>query len=227
MVLIGDHGSVTGQPSTGDNASLDVAGLGSIFDQLHAPHIIFEPVRVGGVVTDFIVRAVSTDACRAWGISQDDYLGLSVTDLSPTVNDNGGLAALARVAETGEPLIEPDFFYAVEAVSGQPRWYDACTVRMQGLLVSSFMDATDRADRPERDGAGHGPPSPTPAGQPPAPLPRPRVTGKPRTPAERAEAAELADRWETAASARPHVTRHDMLMSEALRQAARLARGKD
>ncbi len=94
-----------------------------------------------GLIVDFRVVELNERGEAFLGRDRADILGRLVCDLLPMIRDNGQLAQLARVVETGESFEDE---LRVEPDSGDPRWVRHQVVRVEDGIAITSRDITKR-----------------------------------------------------------------------------------
>lgn len=139
------HGSPVVQPLAGVPAprypSEDV--LDAAFRTFADPFIIMTAVREGSEIVDLEFSWLNGPAAEYLGNAHETLLGTRLLQWLPAHGPSGLFARYARVIETGEPLVEQDFHYALETAD-QVRIFDLRGVQFGDAIALTFRDVTDR-----------------------------------------------------------------------------------
>lgn len=129
-----------------------LASARAILDGLFDPHLLLAPVRdAGGKITDFNIEEANEAAARYYEFARKDMIGRRLLALLPA-DSSSVLMAMARDAyESGEPLVANNFAFALE-IYGNERRFDIRAVRIDGVLIWTWRDVTERHRAAERLG---------------------------------------------------------------------------
>lgn len=142
----------TGSGPAGSNPieSRDAGRLRATLDSLLDPHLVLSPVHdESGKVIDFRFDDVNDAACRYYGLSRDVLLGSTLLDHFPGLVGTEFLAMFAAVIETRAPLVLDGAPY-LNDLMGEERFYDVRGVWMDGSVVFTVRDVTERHEAAKR-----------------------------------------------------------------------------
>jgi diguanylate cyclase (GGDEF)-like protein/PAS domain S-box-containing protein len=108
------------------------------------PHLLLAPLRDStGKIVDFTIIEANHAAAEYYHLEREAMLGRRLLEFIPADNV-GGLLAMTRDAyESGEPLVVNNYAFAFE-IYGQERRFDIRAVRVDGELVWTWRDVTER-----------------------------------------------------------------------------------
>jgi diguanylate cyclase (GGDEF)-like protein/PAS domain S-box-containing protein len=131
--------TISPQPPTVE--SLDTH---AILDSLLDPHLILAPLRdATGKIADFTIIESNAAAAEYYQLDHESMIGRSLLELLPADNASA-LMAMARDAhESGEPLVVNNYAIAF-AIYGPERRFDIRAVRINGELIWTWRDVTER-----------------------------------------------------------------------------------
>ncbi len=108
------------------------------------PHILLSSVRDGqGRVVDLTIIEANAAALAYNRVTREEYIGSSMNRRHPGLVEAGLVGAMARTAETGEPLVLDDFHYASPDGAFDGR-YDIRAVRVGDGISYTWRDVTAR-----------------------------------------------------------------------------------
>ncbi len=115
---------------------------------------LFENMRSGATVVravaggeDFVVTGFNRGAERIEGLSRQEILGRSLSEVFPSVRQSRLFDVLRRVWRTGQPEHVPASHYRDERISG---WREGYVYKLpSGEIVSLFEDVSDRKQSDE------------------------------------------------------------------------------
>lgn len=138
------HSGEKGTASRAEPSHHALASPRAILDALPDPHLLLAPLRdSAGKITDFRIDEANEASARYYQLARQDMIGLRLLELLP-VDSAGCLLAMARDAyESNEPLAANNFAFALE-IYGNERRFDIRAVRIDGLLVWTWRDVTER-----------------------------------------------------------------------------------
>ncbi|MBU3666867.1 MAG: diguanylate cyclase [Chthoniobacterales bacterium] len=144
------HPSASAPP--GDAARETLASPRAILDALLDPHLLLAPVRdAKGKIADFNIEEANGAAAKYYQLEREGMIGRRLLELLPA-DSAGVLMAMARDAfESDEPLVANNFAFALE-IYGNERRFDIRAVRINGVLVWTWRDVTERHLAAERLG---------------------------------------------------------------------------
>lgn len=130
-----------------DNA----ARLRTVSDAMLDPQILLQPVCEGsGHITDFTFADVNRAACEHLGVGREDFIGRSLDQMFPNIEQSGLLAQYVRCTQTGEPVALDDFLF-FNRILGTTLRYDIRGSRTpEGNLSMTYRDVTDRFEVQQR-----------------------------------------------------------------------------
>ena len=115
--------------------------LRATLDSLLDPHVLLDPVRSSsGAIVDFVCIDANPAACHYLQTDRAGLLGSRLLDRFP---GERVLAAFARVAETGRPLIADDIVY-VRQRTGDEVHFDSRAVNVGDGVAYTWRDTTDQ-----------------------------------------------------------------------------------
>lgn len=116
----------------------------AILDALPDPHLLLAPLRdAAGKITDFQIDEANEASAKYYQLERESMIGRGLLELLPT-DSAGCLLAMARDAyESDEPLVANNFAFALE-IYGNERRFDIRAVRIDGVLVWTWRDVTER-----------------------------------------------------------------------------------
>jgi diguanylate cyclase (GGDEF)-like protein/PAS domain S-box-containing protein len=116
----------------------------AILDAMLDPHLLIAPLRDStGKIIDFSIVEANHAAADYYHLEREAMLGRRLLEFVPADNV-GSLLAMTRDAyESGEPLVVNNYAFAFE-IYGQERRFDIRAVRVDGELVWTWRDVTER-----------------------------------------------------------------------------------
>lgn len=112
-----------------------------LFNNMSSGVAIFNLADFG---TRYVFSDLNTAACVLLKRHREEIVGRSVTDIYFNAEKFGFLAAIKRVAETGEPLKMDAMYYEDTAIRG---WYNSYVYKLpDGSLVHIFHDITEQVE---------------------------------------------------------------------------------
>lgn len=130
-----------------DSATL----LRAVTDGMLDPQILLQPVRDGsGHITDFTYADVNIAAYEHLGIDREDFIGQSLVQMFPNIEESGLLAHYVRCAETGEPVALEDFPFFNGILGTTLRYNIRGSRTVRGRLSLTYSDVTDRFEARQR-----------------------------------------------------------------------------
>jgi diguanylate cyclase (GGDEF)-like protein/PAS domain S-box-containing protein len=116
----------------------------TILDALLDPHLLLAPLRnEHQKIADFRIDEANEASAKYYQLDREDMIGRTLLELLPP-DSAGCLLAMARDAyQSGEPLVANNFAFALE-IYGNERRFDIRAVRIDGVLVWTWRDVTER-----------------------------------------------------------------------------------
>ena len=116
----------------------------AILDALPDPHLLLAPLRdAAGKITDFRIDEANDASAKYYQLERQSMIGRGLLELLPP-DSAGCLLAMARDAyESDEPLVANNFAFALE-IYGNEKRFDIRAVRIDGVLVYTWRDVTER-----------------------------------------------------------------------------------
>lgn len=116
----------------------------AILDALPDPHLLLAPLRdAAGKITDFSIDEANEASAKYYQLDRQSMIGRGLLELLPS-DSAGCLLAMARDAyESNEPLVANNFAFALE-IYGNEKRFDIRAVRIDGVLVYTWRDVTER-----------------------------------------------------------------------------------
>ena len=116
----------------------------AILDAMLDPHLLIAPLRDStGKIVDFSIIEANHAAADYYHLEREAMLGRRLLEFVPADNV-GSLLAMTRDAyESGEPLVVNNYAFAFE-IYGQESRFDIRAVRVDGALVWTWRDVTER-----------------------------------------------------------------------------------
>ena len=118
-----------------------------VLDSLVDPLVLLASVRdEQGVIIDFTYTTANLAACAYTGLSHAELVGSTLLELLPGHMATGLFDMYLEVMETGRPLVLDDYPYLSE-LHGEERRFDIRAARIDGSLVCTWRDVTERLER--------------------------------------------------------------------------------
>lgn len=122
--------------------------LRAILDSQVDPCVVLEPVRdAQGEIIDFTWIDANRAACVYNGLAFDEFVGRRLCESLPSHRSTGLFDEYRRVVETRGELRHLDLEYTLDAARGDPRRFDLHAREVDGHLVVSWRDCTERHDQ--------------------------------------------------------------------------------
>ena len=119
--------------------------LQASLDGMLDPQVLLEAERdSSGTITGFVYREVNQATCAYLGLSRADLLGRGLLDRLPGIGQSGLMAAFARCADSGEPVILDDFTYDNEILAETRRYEIRATRATPTTITLTWRDVTER-----------------------------------------------------------------------------------
>ena len=128
-----------------EQLELDANRLEAMIDSLLDPLALLQPIHSDhGQIADLVYTDVNQAACDYLAMTREELIGASLLDMLPGVSSHGLLDLYDSVLQTGEPLSLDDFVYPHHEILGSERRYDIRAIRLDGALVLTWRDVTNR-----------------------------------------------------------------------------------